>query len=384
MKNKHFPKTVAILGSTGSIGANALKIAQHLKDEIKIEVLAAKSNIDLLEMQARQFHPKIIAVFDKDKAFQLQRRLPHVRVLGGIEGLQEAAAHPDVDFVLSAMSGTAGILPTVSAIQSGKDIGFANKEVLVSAGEYVMSLVAEKGVNFIPIDSEQNAIFQCLHREKKEDVRRLILTASGGPFRDLGEEQLKQVSLEDALKHPTYRMGPKNTVDSSTLMNKGLEVIEAHFLFGIPVEKIEVVIHPQSIVHSLIEFKDGSILSQLSEPNMLIPIQYAMTFPERKEGLARPFDFALHSRFDFYAPDANKFSCLALAYDALKQGGSLPCYMNAANEVLVNRFLNREIIWSDISVKLEALMAAHRPQKSLNLEKIIEIDENARMEASII
>lgn len=384
MKSGKFPKTVAILGSTGSIGTNALKIAQHLKEEIKIEVLAAKSNIDLLEMQARQFHPKVIAVYDKNKALELQRRLPDVEILGGIEGLQEATAHPDVDFVLSAMSGTSGILPTVSAIKSGKEIGFANKEVLVSAGEYVMSLVKEKGIDFIPIDSEQNAIFQCLHREKKEDVRRLILTASGGPFRELDKEQLKQVSLEDALKHPTYRMGLKNTIDSSTLMNKGLEVIEAHFLFGIPVEKIEVVIHPQSIVHSLIEFKDGSILSQLSEPNMLIPIQYAMTFPERKTGLAQPFDFTKHSRLEFYSPDVNKFSCLALAYEALKQGGSFPCYMNAANEVLVNRFLNGEIGWNDISSKLESLMAAHCPQNSLDLNKIIEIDEYARLEASII
>jgi 1-deoxy-D-xylulose-5-phosphate reductoisomerase len=381
MKNIGFPRKVAILGSTGSIGANALKIAQHLKNEIEISVLAAKSNIDLLEAQAHQFHPEIIAVYNKDKALELKRRLPHVKILAGMEGLQEAASHPSVDLVISAMSGTVGILPTVAAIKSGKNIGFANKEVLVSAGAYVMSLVAEMGIHFIPLDSEHNAIFQCLHGQKNEDVRRLILTASGGPFRCFNEEQLQKATLEEALQHPTYKMGPKNTIDSSTLMNKGLEVIEAYFLFGIPVEKIEVVIHPQSVIHSLVEFKDGSILSQLSEPNMLIPIQFAMTYPERKEGLVRPFDFASNSRLDFYPPDINKFACLALAYDALKRGGSLPCYMNAANEVLVERFLNREISWFEIAAKLGRLMAAHQPEKRLDLDKIIEIDGLARNEA---
>ena len=259
-KTQNFPRKVAVLGSTGSIGKNVLKVAKHLNDEIEIKALAAKSNIDF-EAQAREFHPEIIAVYDEDKAVELQKRLPHIKIIAGMEGLQEIASHPSVDLVISAMSGTVGILPTVAAIENGKDVALANKEVLVSAGEYVMALVEEKGANFIPLDSEHNAIFQCLQGQSVDEVRRLILTASGGPFRSFNQEQLNEASLEQALQHPTYRMGPKNTIDSSTLMNKGLEVIEAHFLFGIPVDQIEVVVHPQSVIHSFVEFRDDSILS---------------------------------------------------------------------------------------------------------------------------
>jgi 1-deoxy-D-xylulose-5-phosphate reductoisomerase len=236
----------------------------------------------------------------------------------------------------------------------------------------------------IPVDSEHNALFQCLVHEKYEEVSRLILTASGGPFHKIPLEELKHISIEDALKHPTYPMGFKNTIDSSTLMNKGLEVIEAHFLFDLPVDQIEVVVHPQSVIHSLVEYQDGSILSQLSEPNMLIPIQYALTFPKRRPGLAKPFDFLANSRLEFYAPDFNKFPCLALAYEAIKQGGSLPCYMNAANEVLVDRFRNGQIRWNEIPKFLERLMARHCKENEPNLDKILLIDASARIEAARI
>jgi 1-deoxy-D-xylulose-5-phosphate reductoisomerase len=372
-------KCITLLGSTGSIGKNSLLVARHLG--IRVAALAAKSNIDLLEKQVEEFSPKIVAVYDKEKAAELQKRIPGTKVVGGMEGLCEAAAFPETNFVLSAMTGAAGILPTAEAISCGKDIGLANKEVLVAAGEYVTRLAQERGSQLIPIDSEHSAIFQCLQGNSSKDIRRLILTASGGPFLRSSDEELNVITVDRALAHPTWNMGPKVTIDSSTLMNKGFELIEAYFLFGVPIEQIEVVIHPQSVIHSWIEYIDGSMLAQASEPNMIFPIQYALTHPQRKAGLLPPFDFRKYPSLQFFAPDMNKFRCLGLAFEAIRLGGSAPCYLNAANEVLVHRFINRQISWKEISSKLEHLLARHHVQQASDLGSILQVDQAAREEA---
>jgi 1-deoxy-D-xylulose-5-phosphate reductoisomerase len=375
-------KHLAILGSTGSIGKNSLAVARHLGPEtVRVVALAAKSNIDLLEEQAREFHPVLIAVYDLDKALELQKRLPHIPVIGGMEGLEAVATHEKANLVISAISGAIGLAPTIAAIKAKKNIGFANKEVLVSGGEIVMSLVREYGIQLIPIDSELTALFQCLKGEGAQEVQRLLITASGGPFRTFTADQLEHVTVDHALNHPNYRMGPKVTIDSSTLMNKGLEMIEAHWLFGVPLEKIEVVVHPQQIIHSMVEFIDNSVLAQLSDPDMLIPIQYAITYPKRYVGSLKPFDFVKNGTLQFLAPDLAKFPCLKLAYEAIRSKGSLPCYMNAANEVLVYRFLNKEIAWKDISVNLERLMERHTVVPIHTLEDLLEVDQVARQEA---
>ncbi len=379
-------KRIAIIGSTGSIGESTLAVARHLgSDKIKVVALAGNRNIDLLEKQIAEFHPSIVAVGDKAKALQLQARLPDgkTRVLGGMEGIVAAATDRDVDFVVSALSGTAGLAPTVAAIKAKKGIGLANKEALVSGGSLIMSLVKENGVPLIPIDSEHSALFQCLNGENLNRVNRLILTASGGPFRSWPVEQLRQITIDQALAHPNWKMGPKITIDCSTLMNKGLEAIEAHWLFDMPYHKIEVVIHPQSIIHSMVEFADASMKAQMSVPTMLIPIQYALTYPERAPGLIKPFDFTKNGTLEFHAPDLDKFRCLQLSFNAVRVGKSLPCYMNAANEVLVHRFLTKQISWLEIGEKLENLMEAHQAVKSDSLDHILSIDQQARKEASL-
>lgn len=376
-------KRVAILGSTGSIGKSSLHVARHLGPEVvQVTALAAKSNIDLLEKQAREFSPQLIAVYDKDKALQLQKRLPHIPVLGGMKGLEAVAGFEGADFVISAIAGTLGLVPTVAAIRAGKQIGLANKEALVSGGSLVTSLARAKGVALIPIDSEHSALFQCLVGQDVKSVERLILTASGGPFRSYTKEKLATITAENALQHPTWLMGPKVTIDSSTLMNKGLEVIEAYWLFGIPLEKIEVVVHPQSIIHSMVEFVDNSMMAQMCEPSMIVPIQYALTYPKRLAGSLPKFDFTKHETLQFFAPDVDRFPCLRLAYEAIKAGGSLTCYMNAANEVLVQRFLDRKIGWSSIAVHLEQLMARHTVSQVESLDDVLAIDRHAREEAS--
>ena len=375
-------KRIAILGSTGSIGQNVLNVARHLKQKIQVASISAYSNIDLLDIQAREFNPRLIAVFDRNKAFELQKRLPHFEIVAGMEGLLAVATYPEADMVVSSMSGTLGLKPTIEAIKVGKDIGLANKEILVAAGALITELVKEKKINLIPIDSEHSAIFQCLTGEKRESVNRLILTASGGPFRNWSQERLNQITVEDALKHPTWAMGAKVTIDSSTLMNKGLEVIEAHWLFNMALDKIEVVIHPQSLIHSMVEFNDLSMLAQMSEPSMIIPIQYALTYPERVPGMLKPFDFTKHSLLEFFVPDRKKFNCLSLAYDAIRIGGTLPCYMNAANEILVQRFLSKEIGWNEIGLNLEKLMEQHVTQPASSLDTILAVDSLAREEAS--
>jgi len=345
---------------------------------LSVTALSAHSNIDLLEKQARLFKPELVAVFDHAKALELQKRLPKIPVLAGEEGVKAAAAHPHVDYVVSAIVGSQGIAPTLSAIQAGKTVGLANKEVLISAGELIMSEVRKAGVNLLPIDSEHSALFQCLKGEEKETVRRLILTASGGPFFRHSASELGDITPKCALNHPTWKMGNKVTIDSSTLMNKGLEVIEAHHLFDISIDQIDVVIHPQSLVHSFVEFVDGSLLAQVGEHDMKIPIQYALTYPGRKKGIAPCFDFTKYSKMEFYTPDQDRFRCLALAYEAIKTGGSLPCFMNAVNEVLVERFLKGSITWLDIGQKLEKLMEKHDVQPVADLEALLAIDQEAR------
>ncbi len=378
-------KKIAILGSTGSIGKNCLVVARHLgANAIRVVALAAKSNIALLEEQAKEFHPELIAVFDEEAARQLQKKIPHIPVLAGIEGVEAVATHQQADLVISAMNGTIGLRPTISAIRAKKNIGFATKEVLVSGGELVMNLVREHGVSLIPIDSELTALFQCLKGESTQAVHQLLITASGGPFRNYSDEQLNRVSVADALHHPNYRMGPKVTIDSSTLMNKGLEMIEAHWLFQIPIENIKVVVHPQQIIHSMVEFVDNSLLAHMGDPNMLVPIQYAMTYPARAPGLLKPFDFIKNHTLQFSMPDNDKFRCLQLAYYAIREGKSVPCYMNGANEVLVHLFLTKKIGWKEIGQKLENLLSRHVAQPIRSFEDVIAIDQLARQEASSI
>lgn len=375
-------KRIAILGSTGSIGRNALAIVENHPQEFTITALAAQENIDLLEAQAKKFHPKIVALYNKDKALELQKRLPHLTVLGGMEGLCAVASHEDSDLVLSAIAGTHGLTPTVAALQAKKNVALANKEALVSGGEFVTRLAKQQGVSIIPVDSEHSAIFQCLKNESIENVRRIVLTASGGPFRTYSDEALQNVNIDQALKHPNWKMGPKVTVDCSTLMNKGLEVIEAHWLFNLPLEQIEVIIHPQSIIHCLVEYIDGSMLAQLNDPDMKIPIQYAMTYPERRQGMLAPFDFLKNQTLQFFLPDMKKFRCLQLAFDAIVSGRSMPCFMNAANEVLVNRFIKNQISWVEISAKLDSLMSQHTCTTLSNLDDILNMDKEARLLAT--
>lgn len=377
-------KRIAILGSTGSIGTSTLKVARHLKEEIEVVALAAKSNITLLERQAREFHPQLIAVFDENAAFLLQKKLPDIPVLAGMDGLKSVASFAGADFAMLAMTGSAGLLPAMAAIEAGKQIGLANKEVLVCAGELVSDLARKKGVEILPVDSEHNALFQCLKGEKKDQVRRLILTASGGPFLNRKPSELKKMTAKEALSHPNFQMGPKVSVDSSTLMNKGLEMIEARWLFDIEPERIEAVIHPQQRIHSCVEYIDGTILAQMSDPDMLLPIQYALTYPERKIGLLPPYDFTKNGTLTFFAPDKIKFRCLQLAVEAMKAGGSYPCFLNAANEVVVDRFLKNEISWIEIGEKLEKLISSHQPQNLLSLDAILEMDDLARKKASVV
>lgn len=385
-------KNISILGSTGSIGTSTLQVVNHLnglqsEPKVKVVGIAAGENIEKLFDQILEFKPKYVAVFNKEKALKLQKRLQSITldfeidVLSGEDGVCQIASLDEVSLVVSAIVGFSGVKPTIEAIKAKKDVALSNKEVLIAAGNIVMGLAKENGVNIIPVDSEHHAIFECLKGRDIKDVKKIILTASGGPFRNKSLQELKEVTLSEALNHPNWSMGNKVTIDSSTLMNKGLEVIEAYYLFNIPIEQIEVVVHPQSIVHSMIELVDGSMIAQLNEPTMLIPIQHALTYPERKKGIVPDFDFTKFSRLDFQSPDLNKFPCLALAYEAIKVGGSLPCFMNAVNEVLVTRFLHGQIGWNDISYKLEKLMGSHSIYKSESLDDLITIDSEARKEA---
>ena len=371
-------KNIAILGSTGSVGKNALKVVDNHLDKLNVKVLSANKNIKVLSEQIEKYKPEMVAVFDAEKAKILKIKFPKLKIYSGIEGLEIAASYEDVEIVLLATSTSIGIYPAIAAINAKKTLALANKEVMLSCGELIMKLAKEKNVKILPVDSEHCAIFQCFEAENKESIKRLVLTASGGPFLNHSNDQLEKVTINDALKHPTYTMGQMIAVNSSTLMNKGHEIIEAHYLFGIEFEKIDVIVHPQSLIHSFVEYIDGSMLCQISEPNMQVPIQYSFFYPQRVVNKnIEKFDFLKNSKFEFFKPDYEKFRCLFLAYEALKIKKSMPCFMNKANEVLVERFLMNKISWKNISEKLEKLMSSHHPCNIVSLEDVRNVEELA-------
>lgn len=372
-------KNIALLGSTGSIGKNSLEVIRNHPDRFNVTYLTANRNIDLLERQIGEFHPGGVVVLDECNASELRRRVDScVEVLSGEAGLEQVVARDNVDVVINSLVGFAGLKPTVTAIQHRKSIALANKETLVAAGSLITSLVQEYGVDLIPIDSEHSAIFQCLVGEDRSRVARLILTASGGPFLNTPVESFSGLTVEAALNHPKWKMGNKITIDSSTLMNKGLEVIEAHWLFGLPAERIQVVIHPQSVIHSMVEFIDGSVKAQLSLPDMKLPIQYALSYPERWSMNGARVDFPTLQAMTFFRPDLNKFRCLSLAYNALSLGGTAPAALNAANEVAVGAFLDHKITFEKIPIVIDRALSLHKTRSSPDLQCIIETDRQTR------
>jgi 1-deoxy-D-xylulose-5-phosphate reductoisomerase len=352
---------------------------RNLRERFQITYLTAGANVDLLREQIALFHPRGVVVMDDRHAGTLRAELKGtVEVLSGKEGLEDVVTRDDVDVVLSSLVGFSGLRPTLRAIEAGKDIALANKETLVVGGEIIMRRVREQNVRLLPVDSEHSAILQCLQGEDPAAIARLILTASGGPFLHLDRTRFGEVTRAQALNHPTWRMGNKITIDSATLMNKGLEVIEAHWLFGVARKQIEVVIHPQSIIHSMVEFVDGSIKAQLGVPDMKIPIQYALTYPERPPVAAPRVDFGALREMTFFAPDTEKFRCLALAYRALETGGTAPAVLNAANEAAVALFLEERLPFTDIPVLIEEALDAHAPAYNVTLEDLISADREAR------
>lgn len=376
---------VTILGATGSVGRNALAVIDSLREHFHIVGLTARSNASLLRQLIEQFQPRYAAIVDEEQAGALRSDCPgDTQVLGGLKGVLTVAAVAEAQIVLSAIVGAAGLQPVLAAMQPGRTIALANKEPLVMAGGIITSLAKELGVSLMPVDSEHSAIFQCLAGDKEQQIHRIILTASGGPFYNESFEALENVTPEQALAHPTWSMGAKISVDSATLMNKGLEVIEAHWLFGVAVENIEVVIHPKSVVHSMVEFMDGSIIAQLSESDMRLPIQYALTYPERKRSQVRRLNITDVSPLEFSTPSFDKFPCLRLAYEAANKGGTMPAVLNAANEVAVEEFLQRRLGFRDISTLIEHVMNEHEPFAEPSLDAIVAADGWARETAMAV
>ena len=375
-------KRVVILGATGSIGESALKVARDIPDRMEIVGLAANSNAEKLAAAANETRAQSVCLVDETRIDILTRELEYKpRILGGQEGLREIARLTNAEMVLVAIVGTGGLRPALAAIEAGKDLAVASKEILVMAGEIVTREAQENGINVLPVDSEHNAIFQCLDGKNSLDVRRIILTASGGPFRETPRKDFDSITPEQALKHPTWNMGPKITIDSATLFNKGLEMIEAHWLFGVEMDRVEVVIHPQSIVHSMVEFADGSTLAQLSYSNMCFPIQYAVTWPARVPNTLPPLDFSKLSRLEFSTPRYEDFPALNLARRAGETGGTLPAVLNAANEVAVAGFLDRQVRFPDIWQIVEEVMNRHTSVAHPDLDAILQADHWARQEA---
>lgn len=378
-------KGIAVLGSTGSIGRQTLEVCRAYPEQLQPVALTAMRNIELLEEQIREFKPQVAVVGDKAMGELLKARVSDlpVSVYVGNESLVEAVIHPQVHTVVTAVSGAVGLLPTLAAIRAGKKIALANKETLVAAGELVMEAVKEHGSQLLPVDSEHSALFQCLEGNRKEDIHKLILTASGGPFRGWTKEQLRNVTAQEALNHPRWTMGAKITIDSATLMNKGLEVIEAKHLFGIDYDHIDVVVHPQSIVHSMVEYKDGSILAQMGTPDMRLPIQYALTWPERWEGGPNSqLDLLQMGNLTFEAPDWEVFPALGLAYHAGRMGGTMPTVLNGANEEAVHAFLKGQIRFPAIIEIVAKVMEKHEVIKKPDLEAILAADRESRRQAS--
>lgn len=372
-------KRLAILGSTGSIGTQALDVARSHPELFRVTVLAANTSDALIERQIEEFCPLAAVLADAEAAERLRSRYRgRTEIRGGEKALLDAAALDEVDVVVTSMVGFAGLAPTLAALKAGKNIALANKETLVVAGELVTALAKEKGVSILPVDSEHCALFQCLQGERRDTVERLILTASGGPFRGKTTEDLRSVTVADCLKHPTWSMGRKITVDSATLVNKGLEVIEAHWLYGVPYEKIDVAVHPQSIVHSMVEFRDGAVMAQLGLPDMRLPIQYALTYPSREQANFGRMDFRAGMNLSFEAPDMHTFRGLPLAYEAGKAGGTMPCVLNGANEEAVAAFLAGRIGFLDIYDCIERAMDAQENFAYPSFEALCEADARAR------
>ena len=369
-------KIISILGSTGSIGTQTLEIVRDNKD-LQVAALAAGSNIELLEKQIRKFSPKLVCVWNKEKAALLRENVKDTKteIVSGIEGLIEAATIKEADTVLTAVVGMIGIVPTIEAIKAHKDIALANKETLVTAGHIIIPLAKEMNVNILPVDSEHSAIFQSLNGEKRSQINKILLTASGGPFRGRTREQMKDIKVEDALKHPNWSMGRKITIDSATMVNKGLEVIEAKWLFGVEVDRVEVVVQPQSLIHSMVEFIDGGIMAQLGSPDMKLPIQYALFYPDRRVLDTKKVDFSQISQITFEKPDTDTFVGLKMAYEAGRVGGSLPTVLNAANELAVSMFLDRKIGFLDIYDIIEYTMSKHKVIENPTVEQILETEQ---------
>ena len=369
-------KKIAILGSTGSIGTQTLEVVRENKD-IEVLGLAAGNNIKLLEEQIREFNPRLAAVWKEEKAKELRENIKdlNVKVVSGMEGLIELAVLEEAEILVTAIVGMIGIRPTIEAIKAGKDIALANKETLVTAGHIIMPLAKEHNVGILPVDSEHSAIFQSLQGSNRSELHKILLTASGGPFRGKKREDLMNIQVEDALKHPNWEMGRKITIDSSTLVNKGLEVIEAKWLFDVDIEQIEVVVHPQSIIHSMVEYVDGAIIAELGTPDMKLPIQYALYYPERRFLPGERVDFATLSQLTFEKPDMETFYGLSLAFEAGKEGGSLPTVFNAANELAVSKFLNRKIGYLQIPEIIEVCMRNHKNILNPTVEEILQTEK---------
>ena len=369
-------KQIAILGSTGSIGTQTLEVVRENGD-IQVLAMAAGNNIGLLEDQIREFHPKLVAVWSEEKAKELRDRIKDTdtEVMCGMDGLIAVSVYEDVEILVTAIVGMIGIRPTIEAIKAGKHIALANKETLVTAGHIIMPLAKEYGVSILPVDSEHSAIFQSLQGNEHKSIHKILLTASGGPFRGKKEEDLLNIKVEDALKHPNWTMGQKITIDSSTMINKGLEVIEAKWLFDVDVDQVQVVVQPQSIIHSIVEYIDGAIMAELGTPDMKLPIQYALYYPERRYLPGERLDFWSLGKIDFEKPDMKTFYGLTLAYEAGRKGGSLPTVFNAANELAVSKFLNREIKYLEIMEIVEDCMRAHQNIEHPTLEQILDTEK---------
>ena len=374
-------RKLAILGSTGSIGKSTLNLVDLYPERFQIVTLAAQNSVELIHQQSLKYKPEMIALSDPEAAQDLKQRLPEMQVLSGVEGVIEAATHPQVDVVLAGITGAAGLIPTYEALLKKKDVALANKEILVMAGELIMPIVKSTQVNLLPVDSEHCALHQCLRSSQEREVHRLVLTASGGPFFHKNKQQLEQVTVEEALNHPTWSMGPKITIDSATLMNKGLEVIEAHHLFAVTPDRISIVIHPQSIIHSMVEFIDGTVLAQMSITDMRAAILYALAYPERWNSNLPRLDLLSLAALEFHAPDTDKFPCIRLAYQALDHGQTYPTALNAANEVAVRCFLNQSLPFTSISEVIDEVLNRHVPRAVEDLETVLEADREARQMA---
>ena len=374
-------KKITILGSSGSIGIQTLDIVSKMKNYVRVEGLAVGSNIKLLKAQIKKFRPRAVSVDSQSNAQILKQwcKSNNVKtnIYSGEEGLEKLVTLPDVDMVFASVVGSVGLKSVIAAIKAKKDVAISNKESLVMAGNFIMNLAVENGVSVLPVDSEHSAIFQCCGGEKKSQIKKILLTASGGPFYKYNKD-FSKITVEQALDHPTWKMGKKITIDSATLINKGFEAIEASVLFGVPIDKVEIVIHPQSVMHSMVEYVDGSVVAQLSNPDMRLPIQYALTYPERAPSSIKPLNFAEVGKLEFYKPDFNKFPCLKLAYYVAKKGHTLPAVMSAANEVAVAAFLNREIKFTDIVKIVKKTVYAHKISKDTSLDTFFEADSWAR------